>query len=91
MRFRMGVITGFAAGYVLGARAGRERYEQLARAARTAWGSEPAERFREEAGKAMGGVGHKAAEAARAVAHHGGGDGHVAAGADPMAAGTIGT
>jgi hypothetical protein len=29
MRFRTGVIVGFAAGYYLGARAGRERYEQL--------------------------------------------------------------
>jgi hypothetical protein len=29
MRFRTGAILGFAAGYYLGARAGRERYEQL--------------------------------------------------------------
>jgi hypothetical protein len=29
MRFRAGLIAGFAAGYVLGARAGRERYEQI--------------------------------------------------------------
>lgn len=29
MRFRLGLITGFAAGYYLGAKAGRERYEQL--------------------------------------------------------------
>ncbi|HEX4777845.1 MAG TPA: hypothetical protein VFW74_13795 [Acidimicrobiia bacterium] len=31
MRFRMGVAVGFAAGYYLGARAGRERYEQMRR------------------------------------------------------------
>ena len=31
MRFRWGVIVGFAAGYVLGSRAGRERYEQIRR------------------------------------------------------------
>jgi len=31
MRFRLGVITGFGAGYVLGSRAGRERYEQIRR------------------------------------------------------------
>jgi hypothetical protein len=31
MRFRTGLVTGFAAGYYLGARAGRERYEQLNR------------------------------------------------------------
>jgi hypothetical protein len=29
MRFRTGVVAGFAAGYYLGARAGRARYEQL--------------------------------------------------------------
>ena len=31
MRFRLGVIMGFGAGYVLGSRAGRERYEQIRR------------------------------------------------------------
>ena len=37
MRFRAGLIVGAAAGYVLGARAGRERYEQIKRvSARTA-------------------------------------------------------
>ncbi len=29
MRFRTGVVVGAAAGYVLGARAGRARYEQI--------------------------------------------------------------
>jgi hypothetical protein len=29
MRFRLGVMAGFGAGYYLGAKAGRERYEQL--------------------------------------------------------------
>ena len=31
MRFRLGLVIGFGAGYYLGARAGRERYEQLNR------------------------------------------------------------
>ena len=31
MRFRMGLGIGFGVGYYLGARAGRERYEQLRR------------------------------------------------------------
>ena len=29
MRFRTGVVVGFAVGYYFGAKAGRERYEQL--------------------------------------------------------------
>ncbi len=29
MRFRLGLITGFATGYYFGAKAGRERYRQL--------------------------------------------------------------
>jgi hypothetical protein len=33
MRFRAGLVVGAALGYVLGARAGRERYEQIKRAA----------------------------------------------------------
>ena len=31
MRGRLGLFIGFGAGYVLGAKAGRERYEQLTR------------------------------------------------------------
>jgi hypothetical protein len=31
MRFRLGVMVGFGAGYYLGAKAGRERYEQMRR------------------------------------------------------------
>jgi hypothetical protein len=29
MRFRIGLLVGFGIGYYLGARAGRERYEQI--------------------------------------------------------------
>jgi hypothetical protein len=35
MRFKTAFITGLAAGYVFGARAGRERYEQIARFAKS--------------------------------------------------------
>lgn len=31
MRFRLGMLAGAAIGYILGARAGRERYEQIKR------------------------------------------------------------
>ena len=34
MRYKVTFITGFAAGFVVGARAGRERYEQLSKLAR---------------------------------------------------------
>lgn len=34
MKFRLGIVIGFGAGYYLGAMAGRERYEQLNRIAR---------------------------------------------------------
>ncbi len=34
MKFRTGVIVGFAAGYVLGSKAGRDRYEQIRKAYR---------------------------------------------------------
>jgi hypothetical protein len=33
MKFRTGLVIGLGVGYVLGARAGRERYEQLRRSA----------------------------------------------------------
>jgi hypothetical protein len=32
MRFRVGLVTGLATGYYLGARAGRQRYDQINRA-----------------------------------------------------------
>ena len=34
MRYKMTFVIGFAAGYTLGAKAGRERYEQIRRTAR---------------------------------------------------------
>ena len=41
MRLRAGLIIGFGAGYIVGAAAGRERYEQIARTWRNALESEP--------------------------------------------------
>lgn len=37
MMGKLAVLTGFGAGYVLGARAGRERYEQIQGGARRLW------------------------------------------------------
>jgi hypothetical protein len=44
MRFRVGLIAGFAAGYYLGSKAGRERYEQIRRWIEDARRSRPAEK-----------------------------------------------
>jgi hypothetical protein len=41
MRLRAGLVIGFGAGYVVGAAAGRERYEQIARTWRSTLESKP--------------------------------------------------
>ena len=62
MRFRMGLTVGFAAGYVLGSKAGRQRYEQIERTAKKVWASPPAEKMRAE-------ISEKVPEAVTAAAH----------------------
>lgn len=57
-------LVGFGAGYVLGARAGRERYEQIARKAQELW-SDP--RVQEKAGQAQQVVKEKADQAQHVV------------------------
>lgn len=52
-RFRVGLFLGMAIGYVLGTRAGRERYEQISRTAKRAWESQPAQQLRSEVVHAM--------------------------------------
>lgn len=49
MRGRLLFIVGLGAGYVLGARAGRQRYEQIASAASKVWNSDAVSRPREQA------------------------------------------
>lgn len=41
MRGKLGLVVGLAAGYVLGTRAGRERYQQISRAASKLWNTKP--------------------------------------------------
>lgn len=41
MRGKLGLIVGLGVGYVLGTRAGRERYEQIADAAQKVWHLDP--------------------------------------------------
>jgi hypothetical protein len=61
MRYRMTFVVGLAAGYVLGSRAGRERYEQIKRMAQRVADSP---RVQEAAG-VVGAQVSKAAEVAR--------------------------
>jgi hypothetical protein len=49
MRGKVGLVIGLAAGYVLGTRAGRERYEQIKAQVEKVWNLEPVQ---EQVGKA---------------------------------------
>ncbi|NLA66164.1 MAG: YtxH domain-containing protein [Leucobacter sp.] len=44
MKGKIAFVIGAAVGYVLGSRAGRERYEQIKRGAATVWQTEPVQR-----------------------------------------------
>ena len=79
MRFRLGLAVGFAAGYVLGSKAGHERYVQIEQTTRKIWESQQAERLRAE-------IGQKLPDAVTAAAHkmgelrnRGNGDGELMA------------
>lgn len=54
MMKKLSFVLGAAAGYVLGARAGRQRYEQIAQQARKVWQSEPVQQRVDQAGAAVG-------------------------------------
>ncbi|WP_020553219.1 hypothetical protein [Embleya scabrispora] len=60
-------VTGLAIGYVLGTKAGRERYEQIRKLSGTVAGSPPARK----AGHAAAGIGREAGvKAGRAIGDH---------------------
>ncbi|MFT4231553.1 MAG: YtxH domain-containing protein [Leucobacter sp.] len=44
MKGKIAFVLGAAVGYVLGTRAGRERYEQIKRGAQTVWNTPPVQR-----------------------------------------------
>lgn len=54
MRMRLGIMIGFGIGYLRGAKAGRERYEQLMASAGRFWQSPKVEQFREKATEVVG-------------------------------------
>lgn len=49
----IGFVAGAAVGYVLGTRAGRQRYEQIKASSRRLWRSDPVQRRIEAAGDAV--------------------------------------
>ncbi|ALS57115.1 hypothetical protein [Rathayibacter toxicus] len=71
MKGKILVVAGAAAGYVLGARAGRKRYEQIASAAHTFWRTKPVQDVAGAVGGAakaqLGSASDKAYEAVRSV------------------------
>jgi hypothetical protein len=48
MRMRLGLIIGFGAGYVLGAKAGQQRYEEIRDSFNKLMGTEPAQQLQAE-------------------------------------------
>ena len=89
MRFRLGLLTGFAAGYVLGSKAGRERYEEIRDGFNKLMGTEPAQQLQTEvrhaAERAGAVIEEKAAEGVAKVSEmvgSGGGTGNGTSGPD---------
>jgi hypothetical protein len=71
MRLRLGIMTGFAAGYYLGARAGRERYEQMNEWLHKVRRSEPVQTLAEETERMV----EQGVEKATSAMHRGDGAG----------------
>ena len=70
MKGKLGIAVGLAAGYVLGTRAGRERYQQLTASAKR-FADEPSlQRLQEELNGLFGSGGQAKAAAPRARRRH---------------------
>lgn len=67
MRGKLLFVAGLAVGYILGTRAGRQRYEQIKLAARNVWESEPVQWAAGQAQEAVADVADKAVAQARKV------------------------
>ena len=53
MKFKSGLLVGLGAGYVLGAKAGRERYQQIVEASRAFLDNPGVQRLTDEVGKTV--------------------------------------
>ena len=62
---RTGFMAGFAAGYILGSKAGRERYEQIKEAAKSVTDNPGVQRFATEVQKTVNVTKDRAGAAAR--------------------------
>lgn len=67
MRGKLLFVAGLAVGYVLGTRAGRQRYEQIKLAAKNVWESEPVQWVAGQAQDAASDMADKAVAQARKV------------------------
>ena len=56
MKTKIAFVVGLAIGYIFGTRAGRERYEQIRRAANTVWDSTLVKRGRDQVGEYASGI-----------------------------------
>jgi hypothetical protein len=83
MRFRLGLVTGLATGYYLGARAGRQRYDQINRAVARVRRSDAFEVATERARSVV----EEGVEKARAAIDHDADDAAIGGHADDAAIG----
>ena len=67
MRMRLGFLAGLAAGYVLGAKAGTQRYVQIVDGVRKLGGTEPVQQITDELRVVTDMAGDKAAESVHKV------------------------
>ena len=86
MRFRLGLLAGFASGYYLGAKAGHARYQQLHRALGRVTHSDTIEAVAGKARDAVTTVAERARVAAHLEPQHTNGNGHASVDGMPLRA-----
>jgi hypothetical protein len=69
MRGKLGIAVGLAAGYVLGTRAGRERYQQLTASAKRLADDPSVQRLQEELNGLFGSAKQRVADTASTTVH----------------------